>query len=79
MAHFIMQNFRPGNLFIHINGTYHCEYYEGILWYLKKQNDQLDYVTIATVQQSSVQRLLEENEGKADFIICVDEDMTQTH
>lgn len=79
MAHFILKNFRPGNLFFHINGTYHSEYYEGILWYLKKQNDKLAYVTIATVQQASVKKLLNENKGKADFIICVDEDMTQTH
>ncbi|MBK8503871.1 MAG: ChaN family lipoprotein [Saprospiraceae bacterium] len=79
MAHFILKYFRPGNLFIHINGTYHSEYYEGILWYLKKQNDRLVYITIATVQQTSVEKLLEENQGKADFIICVDEDMTETH
>lgn len=79
MAHFIMQNFHPGSLFIHINGTYHSEYHEGILWYLQKTNPNLNYATIATTDQDSLKKLLEENQGKADFIICVDEDMTETH
>jgi hypothetical protein len=79
MAHFILKNYKPGSLFMHINGTYHSEYYEGILWYLKRMNAALAYTTIATVQQASVNKLLEENREKADFIICVDEDMTETH
>ena len=79
MAHFILKNYKEGKLFIHINGTYHSEYYEGILWYLTRENDELEYATIATVQQTSVKKLLPENKEKADFIICVDEDMTQTH
>jgi uncharacterized iron-regulated protein len=79
MAHFILKNYKPGSLFMHINGTYHSEYYEGILWYLKRENAALAYTTIATVQQASVNKLLEENQEKADFIICVDEDMTETH
>lgn len=79
MAHFILKNYHEGQLFIHFNGTYHSEYYEGILWYLTRENDELKYVTIATVQQTSVRKLLPDNKEKADFIICVDEDMTQTH
>ncbi len=79
MAHFILKNYNEGKLFIHINGTYHSEYYEGILWYLTRENDQLEYATIATVQQTAVKKLLPENKEKADFIICVDEDMTETH
>lgn len=79
MAHFILQYFLPGKLFIHFNGAYHSENYEGILWYLKQQQPQLNYATITTVSQKNLFSLLSENKGKADFIICVDEDMTTTY
>lgn len=79
MAHFMMQHYTPGSLFIHYHGAYHSENYEGILWYLKRKNNKLNYVTITTVLQEDVQKLLAEHKGKADFIICVDKDMTTTY
>lgn len=79
MAHFILKNFKPGSLFLHFNGAYHSDNYEGILWYLKKPRPELAYSTITTVLQKDIKKLLSENKGKADFIICVDEDMTTTH
>jgi len=65
--------------FIHFNGAYHSDNYEGILWYLKKLAPQLNYATITTVSQANIKKLLEENKGIADFIIVVDEDMTTTY
>ncbi|MEQ1745512.1 MAG: ChaN family lipoprotein [Saprospiraceae bacterium] len=79
MAHFILQYVRPGSLFLHFNGAYHSDNYEGILWYLKKQSPDLKYATITTVSQANLEKLLAENKGRADFIICVDEDMTTTY
>lgn len=79
MAHFMLKHHQPGSLFIHYNGTYHSDHYEGIGWYLKKQNPQLRYATIAAVSQKDLSRLLPEHLGRADFIICVDEDMTTTY
>jgi len=79
MAHFILQYYKPGSLFIHYNGSYHSENYEGIVWYLKQQRPELKYATITTVSQKDIHTLLVENKGKADFIICVDEDMTTTY
>lgn len=79
MAYFILRNFRHGKLFIHFNGAYHSDFQEGILWYLKKQQPGLKYVTISTVLQKDIQRLEKEHLQKADFIICVDEDMTSTY
>jgi uncharacterized iron-regulated protein len=64
---------------IHYNGAYHSNDYEGILWYLKRKNANLNYKTITTVSQENIKKLLEENKGTADFIICVDEDMTTTY
>ena len=79
MAYFISKNYIFGNKFIHYNGAYHSDNYEGILWYLKKSNPNIIYVTISTVSQANVEALEEENMGKADFIICVDENMTTTY
>ncbi|ARM30813.1 ChaN family lipoprotein [Prosthecochloris sp. HL-130-GSB] len=79
MAHFILRNYRPGHTFLHLNGAYHSDFHEGIVYYLKAQNESLHIMTISTVEQENVHRLEDEHEGRADFIICVDEDMTKTH
>lgn len=79
MAHFILQNFVDEQLFMHFNGAYHSNNYEGILWYLKQAQPNLDYVTISTLDQPTVHKLEKENKGVADFIIVVDEDMTTTY
>ncbi|MDW3196358.1 MAG: ChaN family lipoprotein [Cytophagales bacterium] len=79
MAHFILTNYRSGHQFIHYNGAYHSDYYEGIIWYLKRARADLQYATISTVSQDDVNQFLEENQSKADFIICVDSDMTKTY
>lgn len=79
MAHFILENYKPGALFIHYNGAYHSQNYEGILWYLNQKNDALNYITIHTVLQEDIGKLLDENKNTADFIICVDQDMTTTY
>jgi len=79
MAYFILQHFKPGSVFIHYNGAFHSENYDGINWYLKKQRPELKYATITTVSQKNIKSLLAENKGKADYIICVDADMTNTY
>ncbi len=79
MAHFILQSFTPGRLFLHINGAYHSDNYEGILWYLRRTRPNLRYATLSTVIQANTGRLRAENRGRADFILCVDEDMTTTY
>lgn len=79
MAYFILQNFKPSSLFIHYNGAFHSDNYDGINWYLKRKQPDLKYATITTVSQKNIKELLAENKGKADYIICVDEDMTNTY
>lgn len=79
MAYFILQNLKPGTLFIHYNGAFHSDNFDGINWYLKKKKPELAIGTISTVSQKNIRELLAENKGKADFIICVDEDMTTTY
>ncbi|RLD60545.1 MAG: iron-regulated protein [Bacteroidetes bacterium] len=79
MAHFILQNWKKGKLFIHYNGSYHSDNYEGIVWHLKQQNKNLNIVTITTVLQKNIDVLEDENKNTADFIFCVPEDMTRTY
>ena len=79
MAHFLFTNWNPESLFIHYNGSYHSEYYEGISWYLKRSKADIKIATIATVSQKEIDSLLPEHLLKADYIICVEEDMTGTY
>ena len=79
MAHFIIKNYQEGKQFLHFNGAYHSDFYEGILWYLMKQNQTYRYGTISTVEQQDISQLEQEHIGKADFIICVDEDVTTSY
>jgi len=79
MAYFILKNYTEGSLFIHYNGAFHSDKYEGILWYLKKDRPDLLYGTISTVSQDDIHNLEDENLGKADFIIVVDSNMTNTY
>ena len=74
MAHFILSNLENGKTFLHLNGAYHSDRYEGILWYLRRKQPGLRVLTISTVTQTDLRKLEEEHRGKADFIICVDED-----
>ena len=77
--YFILQNYKENSLFVHYNGAYHSNNYEGILWYLRLERPNLEYGTISTVMQDDVHKLEDENIGIADFIICVDSDMTTTY
>ena len=79
MAHFINKNRKENSLFIHYNGSYHSDNFEGINWYLKQENPTIKIVTIATVTQSDISKLEPEYLGKANFIIVIDEDVTKTY
>lgn len=79
MAYFINKNRTENSLFIHYNGSYHSDNFEGIYWYFKQQNPNLKIITIATVSQKDISKLEVENYNKATFIIVIDEDVTKTY
>ena len=79
MAYFILKNHVKGSLSLHFNGAYHSDNFEGILWYLRNDQPGLNYSTITTVSQAEIKKLAKENKGKANYIICVDEDLTTTY
>lgn len=81
MAFSIKENLYSKSVFYHLNGAYHSDFHQGILWYLQQYNGaKLDeMISISAVSQLDISALDEENKGKADFIICVPESMTKTH
>ncbi len=79
MGYFIFKNLKENSVFIHYNGTYHSDNFEGISWYLLKQNPDLKIITIATVEQKDLSKLEKEHYNKADFILVIDEDATKTY
>ncbi len=79
MAHFILKGWEPGKLFIHYNGAFHSDNYDGIVWYLLQAKADLKIMTITTVSQKDITKLEPENKNLANFIICVDADMTTTY
>ena len=78
MAMSILENLKEKRLFVHFNGSYHSDFYEGIYWFLKRENKDLKIMTISTVEQAHLEKLDKEYLGQADFVIAVDEDMTKT-
>lgn len=78
MAWFISRNMNGGK-FLHFNGNYHSDFKGGIIPYLDRYRPGTRVATIASVRQSEIDRLGEEQEGRADFYICVPEEMTNTY
>ena len=79
MAYFINKNRKENSIFVHYNGTYHSDNYEGINWYLRKLDSEIKIITIATVEQKDITKLEAEHYNKADFILVIDEDVTKTY
>ena len=79
MAHFIYGNWNEGELFLHFNGSFHSDNKEGIVWYLRQLNPNLNILVITSVEQDQVDKLEQEHRGKADYIITIPRRMTKTY
>ena len=77
MAHFTLQ-YRKGKVY-HVNGAYHSQNGEGIIWYLKRAQPGLTTATIHVAEQTQIDTLESKNKKVADFIICVPKEMTKTY
>lgn len=77
MAHFILKQMGDDRL-IHFNGAYHSRDRQGIVWYLQQARPDLSIRTIETVEQADIKNLQEEHKNRADYIICIPENMTRT-
>jgi len=79
MAHFILKNSNPQTTFLHYNGSYHSDNYEGIIYYLKQKVESKKIGSITTVSQDDINALEAQHLKKSDFIICVKSNFTNTH
>ena len=79
MAHFILENYTTGQKFLHFQGSYHSDHFQGIVWYLQQANPNLKIVTISCVEQGDVDEFGEDNKDLANYVIAIDEDMTKTY
>jgi len=79
MAHFILKGLPANGLFLHINGAYHSNDYEGIVWYLHHYAPDTKIMTITTVEQEDIRSLNEEFYNKADFIILLPSDSPKSY
>ena len=78
MPHFILKNMNGGK-FIHYNGTYHSNNFDGINEYLRMGSPNIKIITISPVEQEDISKLNEESKNLADFIIGIPVDMTKTY
>ena len=78
MAWRILSHLSKGKIFLHFNGSYHSDNYEGIIWYLKQADPGLKIVTITSAEQADMRKLAKESEGVADYILVTPESMTKT-
>ncbi|AKQ47453.1 iron-regulated protein [Rufibacter radiotolerans] len=79
MAHYIHQNLQPGQHLLHLNGSYHSDHQEGIIWYLRKLRPESKLKTITTVAQPSLEDLGKDHLQRADVVLVVPETMTKTY
>jgi uncharacterized iron-regulated protein len=79
MAWAISENYAEGEIFLHLNGSYHSNRHEGIVWYLRKYRPALKIAVINLVLEDDPLKLSDENSGTADFVIAVPKTMTRTY
>ena len=78
MAYFILKNWEKGKLFLHYNGTYHSENFEGIVWYIKQAMPDAKIMTIASLEQDDLDTLAEDQLGLATFTLVIPASMTKS-
>ena len=78
MAYSICSKLEKNGLFLHLNGAFHSDYHQGIMWYIEQYRKGTKVLTISTVSQESLDKLDKEFIGKADFIIVTPSSMTRT-
>lgn len=79
MAHFLLQNLGENGRIFHLNGSYHSNNYEGIVWYVKRDRPELRILTINTIVVDDVNNVDSERLQAADFTIAVPSTMTTTY
>lgn len=79
MAHFVLSNFDKNSRIVHLNGAYHSNDYEGIIWYIKTGENDLKILTINTITADEIGNIEPDRFQPADITLAVPSSMTKTH
>lgn len=79
MAWFIFQNMKNGKKFLHFNGTYHSDNFQGISWYLKLLKPDIRIISIASVSVADPSEPDDSMKDIANFVLAIHERMTTTY
>lgn len=79
MAHFILSNLNENSRMIHLNGSYHSNDYEGIVWYIQQVDEDLNTLTINTISADNIESIEPEQFQSADITVAVPTTMTSTY
>ncbi|MDF3029373.1 MAG: hypothetical protein K0S23_3680 [Fluviicola sp.] len=79
MGYSIAEHVKKGEMVYFLNGAFHSDFHQGIMWYVEQYAPGTKVGTITTVSQKDVKKLQKEHQGRADFIIVVNETMMSTH
>ncbi|MVX35061.1 ChaN family lipoprotein [Myroides sp. LoEW2-1] len=71
MGYFISQNLLDSKLFVHYNGSFHSDYFDGIYWYINKYSPGKRINTITMVESDNVGDFENDNLDRANFIIVI--------
>lgn len=79
MAKFSVESFNEGNIFLHLDGSYHSNNHRGIVWWVNKIKPGLNIKTITTLTMSEWDEMTKEQKKSiANYTIVVADNMTQT-
>jgi len=79
MAYSLFDHLGKGKVILHINGSYHSNNYEGIIWYLQQAYPETKIMTINTVEQDDIHNLEDKTKGTADYIIVLPTDSPKSY
>ncbi|MCF6223928.1 MAG: ChaN family lipoprotein [Flavobacteriaceae bacterium] len=79
MAHFSVLNYKKGDFYFHLDGSYHSNNDRGIIWWVNKIKPGFNIKSITTLTQSEwEEKTKEEIKLIANYIIVVSDSMTKT-
>ncbi len=79
MAESIFQALKKNQTVYHINGSYHSDQKEGIVWFLKQKSTNLKIITISTLEQDLPITWNEGIKNLADFIVVLPKDSPKSY
>lgn len=79
MAHFILLNMGLDDRLFHLNGSYHSNHWEGIIWFIENQVSGYDILSINTILVDDPFDVDLDELNAADFTIVIPGSMTRTY